>query len=130
MSRAAWWAIAGAILCGLAVAAGAFGAHGLRDTVTERRLEAWQVAAHYQLVHGLVLLALGLGSESVIVVRAGLLAWAARAFIIGVIVFSGSLYVLVLTDTAMLGAVTPFGGVLIMVGWALVVGALSPRRST
>ena len=128
MSRPAWWAIAGAILCALAIGAGAVGAHGLRDAVTPRRLEAWQVAADYQLIHGLALLALGLGSESAIVVNAKWLVRAAFTLLIGVTVFSGSLYALVLSDIAMLGAVTPFGGVLIVVGWALVIGAFYPRR--
>ena len=99
----------------LAVALGAFGAHGLKAKVTPERLEVWQTAAHYHLIHSVALLALcGLLASypSPALTRAG---W---AFIIGIIIFSGSLYTLVLTDVGILGAVTPFGGLALLIGWA------------
>ncbi|MEC9464163.1 MAG: DUF423 domain-containing protein [Myxococcota bacterium] len=99
----------------LAVVLGAFGAHGLKARVTPERLDVWQTAAHYHLVHSVALLALcGLlaAYPSSTLTRAG---W---AFIVGILIFAGSLYTLVLTDIAILGAITPIGGLSFMVGWA------------
>jgi len=98
----------------LGVAAGAFGAHGLRDRVTEDMLAIWNTAAHYQLIHAVALLATAWA--------AGQFArpWATAAgwlFVTGVVIFSGSLYLLVLTDTRWLGAITPIGGVAFLLGW-------------
>lgn len=111
----------GAILGGLAVGIGAFGAHGLRAKVEPRMLEVWQTGASYQMYHALALIAaawLLSRAESTAAVVAG---W---AFVIGVLLFSGSLYAMVLTGVRALGAVTPFGGVSFIVGWiALAVAA-------
>ena len=111
----------GASLAGLSVAAGAFGAHALRDKVDARGLEIWQTAAEYQMSHALALLFVAWLStrvESTAVTVAG---W---AFVVGVLVFSGSLYTLALSGVKWLGAITPIGGVSFLVGWvALVVAA-------
>ncbi|MBX7196938.1 MAG: DUF423 domain-containing protein [Sandaracinaceae bacterium] len=109
----------------LGVALGAFGAHGLRARLEAlpdfaRRMEWWETAARYQLVHALAL---------------GLVAlWCARAqslplkvsgggFAVGILLFSGSLYAMTLTGVRGVGAITPFGGVAFLVGWASMIWA-------
>ncbi len=116
------WLTVGAILAGLAVGAGAFGAHALREAVTPRMLEVWQTAVHYQMFHavGLFVVALAGGRLAPRAART-----AGVAFVVGTILFSGSLYVLVLTNVKWLGAITPLGGLAFLVGWAaLAVAAL------
>ena len=110
----------GSILGFLGVVTGAFGAHAIRERVSAERLDNWKTAADYQLWHALAAIASGL-----IAVRwaSGAAAAAGWCFVAGVIVFSGSLYALALTDRRKLGAVTPFGGVLFLVGWAFLVVA-------
>ena len=101
------WTIAGAALGVIAVAAGAFGAHGLKGVLSPERFETFEVAVRYQMYHSLaILLASSLGAPQ-----------AAWCFFVGVIVFSGSLYLLVLTDTRWLGAITPIGGLFFLAGW-------------
>jgi len=97
------------------VAAGAFGTHGLDARVSAARLATWDTAAEYQVLHALALLAVAWAA-----VR-----WPGRAavaagwlFAAGTLLFSGSLYLLVLTDTPALGAITPLGGVAFLSGWA------------
>lgn len=111
----------GAVLAGLAVAAGAFGAHGLRGRLTPELLEVFETAARYQMYHALGLLAVAWAAArwpSGTVVLAGWL------MVAGIVVFSGSLYVLSLTGIRWLGAITPLGGVAFMAGWvALAVAA-------
>ena len=111
---------AGALLGFLGVAAGAFGAHAIRERVSAERLDNWKTAADYQLWHALATIASGL-----IAVRwaSGSAAAAGWCFVAGVVVFSGSLYALALTDRRKLGAITPIGGVLFLVGWALLAVA-------
>jgi uncharacterized membrane protein YgdD (TMEM256/DUF423 family) len=117
---------AGAVLGLLGVAAGAFGAHALRGAVSERDLEIWQTGAHYQQVHAAVLVAMGLGART----PTRVLAVASTLFTAGVLVFSGTLYAMVLGGPRMLGAITPLGGLGLMAGWAaLAVHALTGRRS-
>lgn len=102
-------------LGGLAVILGAFGAHGLEDSITPKRMSVWKTAARYHLIHSTVLLAVcGLLAHfpSKILERA---AW---CFIIGIIIFASTLYLLVLTDTPFLGAITPLGGLFLIIGWA------------
>jgi len=110
----------GAALGALGVAAGAFGAHGLKDALAPARLANWETAAHYQLAHALAL-----------VLAALLLTWrpsraarvAAWGFLVGIVFFSGSLYALALTDVRALGAITPIGGVGFIVGWVALAWA-------
>lgn len=99
------------------VAAGAFGAHGLRQVVSPDMLAVWQTAVLYQMVHGLGLLALAALQGRLV---AGPARWAGRFMVAGILIFSGSLYVLVLSGIKVLGAITPIGGVCFIVAWALL----------
>ena len=102
-----------------AVAMGAFGAHAVADRVTAARLAVFQTGAHYHLVHAVVLLVVA----ALPLYRPRLQRLAAAAFAVGIGIFSGSLYLLVLTDTAWLGAITPIGGVCLLAGWACLAAA-------
>lgn len=106
---------AACIVCGLAVALGAFGAHGLKERLTPEMLAIFEVGVRYQFYHGLALLALTLAPG-----RLWGSPWAARAawaWIVGIAVFSGSLYLLSVTGIRWLGAITPIGGVAFILGW-------------
>ena len=106
-------------LCFLAVALGAFGAHGLRSTLEARgMLDAWNKAVFYHFIHAVTLLVLALYGS----INRG----ACWLLIIGILLFSGSLYLLAVTNLRWLGAVTPFGGVCFLAGWAWLV--LAPPR--
>lgn len=105
-------------MAGLAVAAGAFGAHALRTTLTAETLATWETAARYQMYHGLAMILVG-----VLAAR-----WPAKAlraagwlFLTGVVLFSGSLYLLALTGREAFGLITPLGGAAFLVGWGCVV---------
>jgi len=107
----------------LAVALGAFGAHGLEDTLKAHgTVEIWKTASQYHLIHAVVLLVLGLfsGEESM-----SRYAWS--SFMLGVLIFSGSLYVLSVTGMRWLGAITPIGGLLLLIGWLLTAARRWPR---
>ena len=112
----------GAVAAGLAVAAGAFGAHTLEGRVTAGRLEVFETAVRYQMYHALALLFVGWAARTL--EASALLAGAGWCFIAGILVFSGSLYLLVLTDAGWLGAVTPLGGAAFLAGWGLLAWAL------
>src|SRR5215468_3123323 len=108
-----------AVLCFLAVALGAFGAHGLRSTLEGRGMvDVWNKAVFYQFVHAIALLALALYGS--INRGAGLL------LLIGILLFSGSLYLLALTNLRWLGPITPIGGLCFLGGWAWLV--LAPPK--
>lgn len=108
--------IALAALSGLfSVGLGAFGAHALKNQLDEYALGVFQTAVQYQFYHTLALLAVGL--LAIWHPQSGLLRASGLAFIIGIVIFSGSLYILSLTGTRWLGAVTPLGGVCFMAGW-------------
>jgi len=116
----------------LAVALGAFGAHGLKTRLADlpdvaRRLGWWDTASHYHLLHAL---ALGLLAVAVEHVPAPWVGRAGVAMLVGIALFSGSLYAMTLSGVTALGAVTPLGGIGFLLGWAsLGIGALrAPRR--
>lgn len=117
-----------ALLGFLAVALGAFGAHGLTKRLAPlvdgaTRMDWWKTAAQYHLAHAL---ALGLAAGLFGAVRAGKVSCV--AFLVGIALFSGSLYVMTLTGIRWLGAVTPIGGLALLVGWAaLAVAAWGAR---
>ena len=106
---------AGSILAGLGVALGAFGAHALKASLSPQMLATFETGVRYQMYHGLGLLALAWAVGCWPERR---LAQAAILLIGGTIVFSGSLYLLALTGVRWFGAVTPFGGVALIAGWA------------
>jgi uncharacterized membrane protein YgdD (TMEM256/DUF423 family) len=126
MNAIAW----GAILAGLGVAAGAFGAHGLEGRVEPSLLEVFETGARYQIIHALALTLIGLarpprtgsgsGPFSGQIRSSGGKEWLDRAawsFVIGIVLFSGSLYLMTLTGQRWLGAVTPLGGLGFLTGW-------------
>ncbi len=99
-----------AVLGALGIALGAFGAHALKATLEAGgHIETWRTAAQYHLLHAVALTALALHSP------ARMCAW--RLWLAGTIIFSGSLYALALTGLKWLGAITPFGGGLLLAGW-------------
>jgi uncharacterized membrane protein YgdD (TMEM256/DUF423 family) len=108
----------GALLMFCAVAAGAFGAHSLRAYLSPEMLAIWQTGVQYQAWHALALLAVGLYLQA----HAGArwVRWSGRLFAVGILLFSGSLYLLALTGVREWGAVTPFGGVAFLAGWLLL----------
>jgi uncharacterized membrane protein YgdD (TMEM256/DUF423 family) len=115
----------------LAVALGAFGAHGLKNRLADlpdvaRRLGWWETAAHYHLLHAVALGVLALAVERLPA------AWVGRAgvaMLVGIALFSGSLYAMTLSGVTALGAVTPFGGLGLLVGWlSFGIGALRAPR--
>ena len=97
-----------------AVALGAFGAHGLRGLVGPELLAVWRTAVDYQMFHALALLALAFAPAGSAGGPGSLACW---CFAIGVLVFSGSLYLLVLSGQSWLGAITPLGGLCLIAGW-------------
>ncbi len=126
MNRPGLWLTTGAACGFVTVALGAFGAHGLRSLVSAERLANWATATDYLGLHALAILACGLW----LLQRPDdqLVHGAAGAFLVGILLFSGSLFALVLTDQRAIGMITPIGGLLLLAGWALlVVGAWRAR---
>lgn len=113
--------IAGAINAAIAVALGAFGAHALKDKLSERYLAIWETAVQYQMFHALGLLAIGILMSSSLLGPSTTLSWAGYLLLGGIIIFSGSLYALSLSGIGVLGAITPIGGVAFIVGWLLLI---------
>ena len=101
----------------LGVALGAFGAHVLRDRLAPGMAQVWETGVHYQLIHALALVVVGLAFSRL---SQALLKPAGWAFAIGILFFSGSLYALALTARPIFGPITPIGGVSFLVGWALL----------
>lgn len=138
------WIVIGSILAGLSVAAGAFAAHKLDpvfaekyagETVTyagremprsERYLQVFMTGAEYQMSHSLALIAVGILVERK---KSALLKAAGMSFLLGILLFSGSLYVLTTTGVTKWGMVTPIGGVMFLAGWTLLTIAAA-RPST
>jgi len=112
----------GALFAGLAVAGGAFGAHALRDRLAPDMLAIFETGARYQMYHALALLAVAWATVRWPESSAVLAGW---CFVAGIVVFSGSLYVLAFTGVRWLGAITPLGGLAFLAGWALLVWTVS-----
>ena len=111
-----------AIFGGLSVAAGAFASHALRETLSERALQVFDTAARYQMYHAIALVLVALLLSQAQFSQPSLMA-AGWAFIIGITIFSGSLYALSLTDIKVLGAVAPIGGAAFIAGWGCLAYA-------
>jgi uncharacterized membrane protein YgdD (TMEM256/DUF423 family) len=105
------------LLAFLAVAAGAFGAHALRARVAPDLLAVWETAARYQMYHALALFGVAWSLDRWPGTRAVLAGW---LFIVGIVLFSGSLYLLSISGVRWLGAITPLGGVAFLAGWLLL----------
>lgn len=110
----------GALSAFIAVALGAFGAHALKAQLTPDLLALFETGARYHLVHALAIFAMGEAQA-----REPARGWAAAgiAFVIGTVIFAGSLYALAMTGVRLWGAVTPFGGVALLAGWLLAARA-------
>lgn len=144
-SSANSWFLLGAVLAGLSVAAGAFAAHGLdgyfvrkygtetrqvggREVLrSEKSLHDFKTGAEYQMYHSLGLLAVGLLSERRRSTATKVAGW---AFLIGIVLFSGSLYALTISGMTKLGMITPFGGVAFLIGWAALAVAAKKIKSS
>ena len=106
----------GSILAGLSVAGGAFASHALKDRLSDRFLELFETGTKYQMYHALALILVALllnSQENPLITMVG----AGYAFIIGILIFSGSLYALSLTGIKWLGAIAPIGGAALIIGW-------------
>ncbi|MBS2970916.1 DUF423 domain-containing protein [Metabacillus sp. KIGAM252] len=105
----------------LAVALGAFGAHGLEGKIPEKYIAIWEKAVTYQMFHaGGLFVAAFLADK---ISQAGLVTWAGWIMFAGIILFSGSLYVLAVTQISVLGAITPLGGLCFLASWVMIVVA-------
>ncbi len=113
--------VAGSIMAFFGVALGAFAAHGLKPRLTPDMLAVFEVGVRYQMYHALALLAVAWAVSRWPDSHAHIAGW---AFLFGIIVFSGSLYLLSITGTRWLGAITPIGGVGFLVGWILLIWAV------
>lgn len=118
-----WW-IAGSLLAGLGVAAGAFGAHGLKSRLSPELLPVFETAVRYQMYHALGLLAVAVATDRW---PEGNFQAAGWLLLAGILVFSGSLYALCLTGIRALGAITPIGGLCFLAGWVLLAWGMIKR---
>ncbi|MBO1005315.1 DUF423 domain-containing protein [Pseudogracilibacillus auburnensis] len=111
--------IIGAINAMVAVACGAFGAHALEARLEPKYLDVWKTGVTYQMFHALGIIAIGILSGNV--PASSLLSWSGWLMTAGIIIFSGSLYILSTSGIKILGAITPIGGVAFIVGWFLLI---------
>jgi uncharacterized membrane protein YgdD (TMEM256/DUF423 family) len=107
----------GSLLAGVAVAAGAFGAHMLKSVLDQPLLAVYETAARYQMYHAIGIVLVGLAARAHDDARVAVAGW---AFTAGIVLFCGSLYAVALLGVRWLGAVTPLGGVAFMIGWGLL----------
>src|SRR5262249_62070522 len=121
------WSVAGALLMALAVILGAFGAHGLRDRLDAYSMSVYEKAVFYHFIHALGLLIVSFlpktGTFSEFATS-----WVCGLLLAGIILFSGSLYLLAITGNRGLGAITPIGGVSFIAAWLMLAWFLLPRK--
>ena len=118
MDRHITWIIIGSVLAALAVSIGAFGAHGLKSKVSSEDLVIFETGVRYQMYHSLGLILIGiLGFHY----PSNIIQFPAILFLIGIIIFSGTLYLIPLTGLRWLGAITPIGGTALILGWVALV---------
>ena len=119
--------ILGSILAGLGVALGAFGAHGLKKLVPPETVSSYQTGVQYQMYHAFALLIVGILSDRF---SRGLINWSGAFFVLGIVLFSGSLYLLSSlkamnkVGVSGIGIITPIGGLMFLVGWVLLLIAI------
>ncbi|MDH3974134.1 MAG: DUF423 domain-containing protein [Deltaproteobacteria bacterium] len=116
------WLLSSALFGLLTVALGAFGAHALKDVLEAYGKSIYEKAVHYQMFHALALMGVGLLQKNFEEINFSPAGW---AFLAGVILFSGSLYLLAVTQIRWLGAITPIGGTAFIIGWAWLIYLLS-----
>lgn len=122
------WIAVGAILAAAAVVMGAFGAHAMEDYLAQcenggRRMEVWKTASHYHIIHAIGLVLVGLTPSA----KPKLIKIAAWLLTVGILIFSGLLYVYSYTDLRILGAFVPIGGIAMIVGWVTFAVAAYPK---
>lgn len=111
--------LAGSVFGLLTVVIGAFGAHALEEILLQNgRVDTFETAVKYQGIHALALVLLGILSEKL---NNSLIRYAAILMVIGILIFSGSLYILSITNIGFLGAITPIGGIASIAGWILLI---------
>lgn len=116
------WILATAgLLIALATISGAFGAHALKGTLSPERLDIYETAVRYHFFHALGLLAIGLAARAI---DAPMLRWSAVLVVVGIVLFSGSIYALSFSAPRVLGMVTPVGGVALITGWIVFAVAM------
>lgn len=120
--------LSGSVMGFLAVALGAFGAHGLEAMLSAERLETYQTGVQYQMFHVSALLLVGVLSHYT-KSESGLLKWSGYSFIAGIVLFSGSLYLLSVTGITILGIITPIGGVAFLTGWTCLFCSIYKQAS-
>jgi uncharacterized membrane protein YgdD (TMEM256/DUF423 family) len=120
-----WFAVAGSVSALIAVAAGAFGAHALRQRLAPDLLAVFETGVRYQMYHALGLLAVAWAASRWSLPQISLAGW---LFLAGIVVFSGSLYVLSLTGMRWFGAVTPLGGLCFLAGWICLAWGIAAGR--
>ena len=119
--------ILGTVLAGLGIALGAFGAHGLKQLVPPETVSSYQTGVQYQMYHAFALLFVGILSEKI---SNNLLSWAGVFFVLGIVLFSGSLYFLASlkamnkVGVSGIGLITPIGGLMFVMGWILLLVAI------
>lgn len=132
MGRGRWpnFLLLGALMGGLGVAAGAFGAHALKPLLPAEMQAVFETAVRYQMYHALALVLTGFLLERGEAEPDGhrFLRLAGRLFLAGILLFSGSLYVLALSGIRWLGAITPLGGVCLIAGWGVLAWAAIVKR--
>ena len=118
MERHIIWIIIGSALAALAVAIGAFGAHGLKSRVSVDDLVIFETGVRYQMYHSLALILLGLIGVNF---QSNIVQLPAILFLAGIIIFSGTLYLIPLTGLRWFGAITPIGGTALILGWIVLI---------
>ena len=116
--------LSGAIFMALSVLLGAFGAHALKAQLSPEMMQVYKIGVEYQFYHALGLLLVGIISFQV---KSKYLNWSGQLITIGIILFSGSLYLLSLTGAKAVGAITPIGGLSLVAGWVLMAIAVWKR---
>ena len=114
MKKEKMWVVTGGIAGFVGVALGAFGAHGLKDIISQEMLEIYKTGVFYQLIHAVAILTIGLFSKEKLLISASF-------FLIGIILFSCSLFAYSLTQLKVLTFITPLGGISFLIGWLLII---------
>jgi uncharacterized membrane protein YgdD (TMEM256/DUF423 family) len=111
--------IIGAVNAFLSVALGAFGAHALEGKISQKYIDTWNTGVLYQMFHSIGILIVGVLAGNI--ASSSLLNWSGWLMLIGIILFSGSLYILSISGIKVLGAITPLGGVAFLIAWVLLI---------